>query len=46
MEVLLSVLLVLVVVVMVQAVVGDCISGVAALPQACHEVAMVLQFEP
>ena len=31
---------------MVPVVIGDCISGVAALPRACHKVAMTLQFEP
>ena len=45
-EVLVSVSLVLVVVVTVPVVIGDCISGVAALPRACHEVAIALRFEP
>ena len=45
-EVLLSVLLVRVVIVTVPAVIGDCISRMAAWPQACNKVAMALRFEP
>ena len=45
MEVLLIVSLVMVIVVTVPAIISDCISGVAALSRACHEVAIALRFE-